>query len=319
MTILWWGLGRGPNLSHPVFFSSLLGSAQPSRPRAVPPRAGLGSREQPFLQRNSLNWSGRPQPKPQRSLDYGITVLHLRTASDELHLWIMADRAGWRAGMFPAVVRGGGFVPSRPMPRAAARPIRPPCVATASTTGDDHEALLCTGRLQPGRPHRAACGRPLQFEHEKVDLKAKRTAGGADFTAINPKGYVPALTLDGRRDADRERRDLGLDRAPEPGKLAPSGPMGHTHLLHGAGLHLDRDPQELQAAASAGGSESEKAKPRPRLIVKRMGYLAETMQGDYLFGAQRRRGRYATCSSCCSGRRRSTSSRPDRWLRCANA
>jgi glutathione S-transferase len=31
----------------------------------------------------------------------------------------------------------------------------------------------------------------LSFEHEKVDLKTKRTESGADFTAINPKGYVP--------------------------------------------------------------------------------------------------------------------------------
>lgn len=31
----------------------------------------------------------------------------------------------------------------------------------------------------------------LSFEHERVDLKAKRTAGGADFTAVNPKGTCP--------------------------------------------------------------------------------------------------------------------------------
>ncbi len=36
----------------------------------------------------------------------------------------------------------------------------------------------------------------LPFALESVDLKTKRTASGADFTAINPKGYVPALQLD---------------------------------------------------------------------------------------------------------------------------
>ena len=31
---------------------------------------------------------------------------------------------------------------------------------------------------------------------ERVDLQQKKTADGADYTAINPKGYVPALQLD---------------------------------------------------------------------------------------------------------------------------
>jgi glutathione S-transferase len=35
------------------------------------------------------------------------------------------------------------------------------------------------------------------FDLEKVDLKAKKTEKGADFLAINPKGYVPVLELDG--------------------------------------------------------------------------------------------------------------------------
>jgi glutathione S-transferase len=36
----------------------------------------------------------------------------------------------------------------------------------------------------------------LDFEIEKVDLKAKKTDKGEDFTLANPKGYVPALRLD---------------------------------------------------------------------------------------------------------------------------
>jgi glutathione S-transferase len=36
----------------------------------------------------------------------------------------------------------------------------------------------------------------IPFELEKVDTKIGKTQGGADFAAINPKGYVPVLQLD---------------------------------------------------------------------------------------------------------------------------
>lgn len=45
-------------------------------------------------------------------------------------------------------------------------------------------------------PHIVATEAGIELELEKVDLKTKKTASGADFTTINSKGYVPALQLD---------------------------------------------------------------------------------------------------------------------------
>ena len=45
-------------------------------------------------------------------------------------------------------------------------------------------------------PHIVAREAGLDIALEKVDTKAKKTASGADYLAINPKGYVPALQMD---------------------------------------------------------------------------------------------------------------------------
>lgn len=45
-------------------------------------------------------------------------------------------------------------------------------------------------------PHIIAREANLPIELVRVDLRAKRTASGADYRAINPKGSVPALGLD---------------------------------------------------------------------------------------------------------------------------
>lgn len=45
-------------------------------------------------------------------------------------------------------------------------------------------------------PHIVLREAGLDFSTERVDLREKLTASGADFRAINPKGYVPALALD---------------------------------------------------------------------------------------------------------------------------
>lgn len=86
----------------------------------------------------------------------------------------------------------------------------------------------------------------VDFDLEQVDLAAKRTARGADFRALNPKGYVPALELD-----DGEVLTEGVaivqylaDRF-APGQLAPpAGTVERARLLS----HLNFVASELHKA-----------------------------------------------------------------------
>lgn len=86
----------------------------------------------------------------------------------------------------------------------------------------------------------------LPFHLEAVDLKTKKTESGADFTAINPKGYVPALQLD-----DGEVLTEGaaivqfLADKHAPGRLAPIAGTVERARLNG---HLNFISAELHKA-----------------------------------------------------------------------
>ena len=121
----------------------------------------------------------------------------------------------------------------------------------------------------------------LTFEHKKVDLKAKKTEDGEDFLTINPKGYVPALTLDSGETITENVAILDWI-AHQDGALKPAGAMGHTHLLQ-ALAYISTEIHKGFKPFFAGGGEDEKAKAG-ETIVRRMTWLADTMEGDYLLG-----------------------------------
>ncbi len=122
----------------------------------------------------------------------------------------------------------------------------------------------------------------LSFDHEKVDLKAKRTESGEDFTAINPKGYVPALVLDSGELLTENIAILDWI-AHRDSALKPSGALGHTHLLEALAF-ISTEIHKSFKPFFSGGSDADKAKAG-ETISTRLGYLADTMQGDFLFGA----------------------------------
>jgi glutathione S-transferase len=65
----------------------------------------------------------------------------------------------------------------------------------------------------------------LPFDLVQVDLKAKQTKDGGDFTKVNPKGQVPTLQLDdGQILTENVAIDQYLaDQKPDSGLLAQSG------------------------------------------------------------------------------------------------
>lgn len=104
------------------------------------------------------------------------------------------------------------------------------------------------------------------FELEKLDKASKKTASGVDFLAINPKGYVPALSLDDGEVLTEGVAILQYIADQNPGKnLAPAaGSLARVRLQE----HLNYVASELHKAfsplfnPSASPAEKEAAKER---------------------------------------------------------
>jgi glutathione S-transferase len=73
----------------------------------------------------------------------------------------------------------------------------------------------------------------LAFEPVKVDLKAKKTAQGADYLAINPKGAVPAIGLDNGETLTEVAVTLQYvaDQKPGAGLIPAAGTLARYRVL----------------------------------------------------------------------------------------
>lgn len=126
----------------------------------------------------------------------------------------------------------------------------------------------------------------LAFSTERVDIRKKLTASGADFTAINPKGYVPALQLDDGSVLTEGPAIVQYiaDLAPEKQLTPAAGTAEHYQLLEwltfiGTELHKNFGPLFNPAAA-----DDAKAAARA-ILTRRFGYAAQHLAGrDYLVG-----------------------------------
>lgn len=124
------------------------------------------------------------------------------------------------------------------------------------------------------------------YDTETVDLAKKLTASGADFWAINPKGYVPALLLD---DGDLLTEGPAIlqylaDLAPEL-QLAPANGSKTRYQLQswltfiGTEVHKNFSPF-FNPAATPEMKDLARAN-----LQRRLGYVNDQLAGrDFLMG-----------------------------------
>lgn len=82
-------------------------------------------------------------------------------------------------------------------------------------------------------PHIAAHEAGIDLALTRVDVRSKTTADGADFRTVNPKGYVPALELDGGQVLTEVAAILQYlaDRKPDSGLLPAAGSLERYRAL----------------------------------------------------------------------------------------
>lgn len=116
---------------------------------------------------------------------------------------------------------------------------------------------------------------------ERVDIRTKRTEHGRDYTAINPKGYVPLLVLDDGTAITENTAVLDFIAELEPA-LAPTGPLARTRLIE----MLSWLSSELHVAFKPfwhAGSGAEKAAASEQ-VSQRLELAAQPIRELYLFG-----------------------------------
>ncbi len=122
----------------------------------------------------------------------------------------------------------------------------------------------------------------LAFDLVEVDLKSHRTKDGADYTRINPKGYVPALGFD---DGAVLTENIAIltwvaDQSPA---LAPSGALGPYRQLEALAYISSEVHKAFKPFFMPNARDEDKAEAA-KTIVRRLDFLGRGLDGGYLLG-----------------------------------
>ncbi len=136
-------------------------------------------------------------------------------------------------------------------------------------------------------PHIVLREAGLPFDMTRVDLATGKTETGADFSAVNPNGYVPVLALD---DGSLLMEGPAIvqyvaDRVPEKKLAPPNGTLERYRLQ----AMLNFIATELHKAFGAlfnpaAGDDGKKAARAQ--IAARFNHVQAQLKGPYLFGEQ---------------------------------
>lgn len=135
-------------------------------------------------------------------------------------------------------------------------------------------------------PHIVAHELGEQLQLEKVDGKAKKTASGADYWAINPKGYVPALELDDGQILTEGPTIVQYlaDRRPEAGLVPAAGSIERYRVQELLG-YINSEIHKTYSPLFAPSVTPETRSEKHAYLKKRYALLEKQLAGrDYLFG-----------------------------------
>jgi glutathione S-transferase len=135
-------------------------------------------------------------------------------------------------------------------------------------------------------PHIALCEAGISHTIDKVDLKAKKTEGGADYLAINPKGYIPALQTDSGEVLVEGVAIVQYiaDQKPESGLAPKAGTMERYRLMEWLTFISSELHKAFSPLFNAAMPDEGKKIFRDRL-AQRWAYVDKQLAGkDYVMG-----------------------------------
>ncbi|WP_306395078.1 glutathione transferase GstA [Telluria beijingensis] len=137
-------------------------------------------------------------------------------------------------------------------------------------------------------PHIALLATGLPFAAERVSLRTRLTQGGADFRALSPKGYVPALELEDGRLLTENQVILQYlaDLAPASG-LAPAYGSFERYQLMEWLAWLSTELHKRFSPLFTPGTTEEGKQAAWAALAAPLNFVAERIDGaGYLTGAQ---------------------------------